>query len=78
MSDHRLPCGGIISLADIYTYGGFTFQWHSYCGPMKCRLSDGDPHRGREGEKFYAAAQAWRDLPPEERERYRWRPPARD
>lgn len=61
---------GIVTFADIYTFGGFTFEWHSFCGPMKCR-KDGEPSEARAGARFYDAAAKWHKLPKVERETYR-------
>jgi hypothetical protein len=63
--------GALIHLADIYCYKGFIFEWHSYCGPMKCK-KNGDGSNARCGDKFYAAADEWRKLPKAKREKYRW------
>lgn len=59
-----------VAFAKIYVYRGFTFEWHNYCGPMKCK-ANGDPSGAKAGKKFYAAAQEWWELPENEREKYR-------
>lgn len=70
MGCHPLPGGGIITLADIFHYKGFTFEWHAFCGPMKCRR-DGEPHKGPSGKRFYEVVTEWHSLPKAEREKYR-------
>lgn len=69
MSCVRIP-GGIVSVADIYHFEGFTFEWHYWCGPMKLR-KDGEPSKASCGNRFYDATARWRALPKEEREKYR-------
>jgi hypothetical protein len=61
---------GIIHIADIYHYRGFTFEWHHYCGPMKCR-KNGDASDAQAGPKFFRAVASWEKLPKSKREKYR-------
>ena len=59
-----------ITLADIYRYRGFHFEFHPYCGVNKVRASDYS-HTPRMGRKFWKAVEAWLKLPPSKRERTR-------
>lgn len=68
MSCHRI-LGGIVCIADRYHFEGFTFEWHHYLGPTRLR-KDGEPAK-RQGNKFYAAAQRWFNLPKKQREKFR-------
>lgn len=61
---------GIITLADIYEYGGFVFEFHKYCGPCKLRKSDWEP-AARQGLKFWRTIDRWIELPDEEKEETR-------
>lgn len=63
---------GVIHLADIYTFKGFTFEFHRYCGPMRCR-KDGDPFKrpAINAPKFYAAVEEWEKLTKEQKEETR-------
>jgi hypothetical protein len=73
MGAHHFNSGGmigIIHLADIFCYGGFTFEWHDYLGPVKCR-KDGEPSNAKSGKKFYAAVMKWYAFPESKREKYR-------
>ncbi len=70
MSCHRMPGGGIVTLADIYHYKGFTFQWHGYLGPFKCRR-DGEPSKTKEGDRFYDTVAEWSHPPKRKREQFR-------
>jgi hypothetical protein len=65
-------CRGIIHLADIYRYRGFTFEFHRYCGPMLCR-SDMEPAKRQPGarSRFWPVLERWQKLPPSKRERTR-------
>lgn len=57
---------GIVHLADIYRYKGFTFEFHRYCGPVKLVGQNLEPTK-REGKKFYAAVAEWEKLTPKEK-----------
>ena len=65
----KLKDGFLCVSGSTYQYGGFTFEWHSYFGPIKLK-KDGDPAE-RQGRKFFTAAERWRKLPKKEREKYR-------
>lgn len=74
MSDHFLRdengrCHTIITMANIYTYEGFIFEFHNFCGPMKLK-KDWEP-AAREGRKFYAMISRWCKLTKEEKEQTR-------
>ena len=56
---------GIMTVADIYHYRGFTFESHRYLGPQKLK-KDFDP-ASRMGRKFYKAFAEWDKLTPEEK-----------
>jgi len=59
-----------LTLADIYRYRGFTFEFHWYCGPHKVRASDFKPSP-RMGRKFWKAVEAWSKLSKSKKERTR-------
>ena len=61
---------GIITLADIYEYEGFVFEFHRYCGPCKLRKSDWEP-AAKTGRKFYATLDRWLALTDEQKEETR-------
>jgi hypothetical protein len=58
------------TLADIYHYRGFTFEFHWYCGARKVRSSDFNlsPRMGR---KFWMAVEAWSMLSKSKKEKTR-------
>ena len=69
MAAHRFQtdnCIGIVTLADIYEFEGFTFEFHRYLGPTKLR-KDFEP-AARAGKKFYDAVARWQKLTSEEQE----------
>lgn len=71
MSDHFLHdekgrCHTVISFSNIYEYGGFIFEFHSFCGPVKLK-KDWSPS-AREGRKFYRVIDAWLQLSKAEQE----------
>ena len=75
MSDHfmrdetgRVTC--VMTLANIYRYGGFTFELHYYCGPAKL-TKNGDP-AARQGRKFFKAIDEWLKLTDEQKEQTRF------
>jgi hypothetical protein len=75
MGCHKLktPDGkinGIITLADIYEYGGFVFEFHKFCGPCKLRKSDWNP-AARQGRKFWKMLNRWIRLSEKEKEKTR-------
>jgi hypothetical protein len=70
MSDHFLRdetgrCHTILSVANVYTYEGFTFEFHDYLGPNKLKKDGG--YAAREGKKFHATIHRWYLLTAEER-----------
>jgi len=70
MSDHIIRdekgrFDTIISMANIYEYGGFTFEIHRYCGPLKLN-KDWQP-AARMGRKFYSVYYEWHKLPDAEK-----------
>jgi hypothetical protein len=71
MSDHFLTdekgrCHTVITMANIYTYEGFIFEFHNFCGPCKLK-KDWEP-AAREGRKFYMMISRWCQLTKEEKE----------
>jgi hypothetical protein len=56
---------GIMTVADIYHYRGFTFESHPYLGPQR-RKKNFDP-ASRMGRKFYKVYDEWNQLTPEEK-----------
>lgn len=68
MGCHKFKFGesfGFITLADVYKYKGFTFEFHHYLGPVKLR-KDGEPAK-RQGRKFYKIVDEWEKLSKVER-----------
>lgn len=77
-----MPCipignGFICGFYPNVSYKGFLFEWHPYCGPMELeKLDDEDigeyyePTNKPSSDAFYEAAQEWRNLPEEEREKH--------
>ena len=51
---------GIMTLANIYHYKGFTFEAHPYLGPQKLK-KDHDP-ASRMGRKFFKVYDEWNQL----------------
>ena len=65
MSDHFIRdeqgrCHAIITMPNIYKYGGFIFEFHRACGPMKLK-KDWNP-AAREGRKFWKIIKEWSKL----------------
>lgn len=56
----------ILTLADIYHYKGFTFEFHRYLGPTKLK-KDGEI-AARTGRKFWKAFGEWFELTDEEKD----------
>jgi hypothetical protein len=72
MGCHCFKCGsghGILTLANIYQFGGFTFEWHSYLGPMKLRKKDFEPAKNT-GRTFYKMIDKWGKLSKNEQRKY--------
>jgi hypothetical protein len=63
---------GVIHLADIYHFEGYTFEWHHYCGPFLCRKNM-EPCKRQPGtrSKFWKALARWEKLPISEKEKTR-------
>ena len=62
MSDHFLTdeigrCHTVISMANIYEYKGFLFEFHRLCGPCKLK-KDWEP-AARQGLKFWKVIDEW-------------------
>lgn len=51
---------GVICLPNIYQYGGFTFEFHNYCGPIKLR-KDLEPAKNS-GRKFFKILDEWNKM----------------
>ena len=56
---------GIMTLANIYQYKGFLFEFHSYLGPQK--LKKNWDFASAMGRKFWKAFAEWNQLTPEEK-----------
>jgi hypothetical protein len=56
---------GIMTVANIYQFKGFTFESHRYLGPQRLK-KDFDP-ASRMGRKFFKAFAEWDKLTPEEK-----------
>jgi len=70
MSDHFLfdengRCHTIFTMANIYEYKGFVFEFHRYCGPCKLK-KDWEP-AAKMGRKFWKVWKEWDKLTPEEK-----------
>jgi hypothetical protein len=63
--DENNRVNGIMTVANIYQYRGFTFEVHRYLGPQKLK-KDYDP-ASRMGLKFYKAFAEWDKLSAEEK-----------
>ena len=63
---------GVIHLADIYRFEGYTFEWHYYCGPFLCRKNM-EPRKRQPGErsKFWQALARWEKLTKAKKEKTR-------
>lgn len=71
MSDHFIRdkqgrCHTIITMADIYSYGGFIFEFHRFCGPAKLK-KNWEPAK-RQGLAFYKVIDEWMRLTKAEQE----------
>ncbi len=63
---------GIVHLADVYQFGGYTFEFHRYCGPMLCK-KDMEPRERQPGarSKFWPVFEKWQGLDKEQQEETR-------
>ena len=65
-------CAGVIHLADIYACEGYTFEWHHYCGPFRCRKNGEPTLRQPMGRsKFWKMLERWEKLTKDEKEKTR-------
>jgi hypothetical protein len=72
MSCHRFEFNGghgIITLANVYQFKGFTFEWHDYLGPAQLRKDGGQ--RRRISKAFWPALDDWLKLSKKQREKTR-------
>lgn len=74
MSDHFLRdeqgrCHTIITMANIYEYDGFIFEFHKFCGP--CKLKKNWEPAACSGMKFYKTIDRWCQLTDKEKEKTR-------
>jgi hypothetical protein len=70
MGCHKIDSPGMrgwLCLPNIYQYGGFTFEWHRYLGPVKLRR-DFEPAK-REGRTFYSMLDRWTKFSEAEKKR---------
>jgi len=65
----RIKNGFICGNYPVYEYGGFRFEMHPHCGPVKLR-QDGTAAK-KTGKKFYEAVATWAQLYHGDRELYR-------
>ena len=64
-TDENNRVNGIMTLANIYQYKGFLFEFHSYLGPVKLKKNwDSAAAMGR---KFWKAYSEWDKLTAEEK-----------
>lgn len=61
---------GVVHLADIYRFEGYTFEWHNYLGPTLCRKNM-EPRKRQPGERsrFWPVLERWQKLPKRKREK---------
>ena len=64
-TDENNKVNGIMTLANIYQYKGFIFEFHSYLGPVKIKKNF-DPASAM-GRKFWKAFSEWDKLTKEEK-----------
>ena len=64
-TDENNKVNGIMTLANIYQYKGFLFEFHSYLGPVKVKKNF-DPASAM-GRKFWKMYSEWDKLTPEEK-----------
>ena len=56
---------GIMTLANIYQYKGFTFEFHIFLGPVK--VNKNFQPSARMGRKFYKVFEEWNKLTKDEK-----------
>mgnify|MGYP006891257536 CR=1 FL=1 len=64
-TDENNKVNGIMTLANIYQFKGFTFESHRYLGPQRLKKNF-DP-ASRMGRKFFQVYDEWNKLTPEEK-----------
>jgi hypothetical protein len=72
MSCHRFEINGvrgILTLPNVYEYGGFIFEYHAYLGPTK--LKKNLEFAQRQGIKFFNSVGEWEKLSKKEKEKTR-------
>lgn len=62
--------GGFVTVADIYSFEGFLFQWHDYLGPTPVHKRTFDLRKTVPGG-FWDMITRWQKLSKKEREKYR-------
>ena len=65
-------CQGVVHVADIYKFGGYTFEFHKYMGP--CLLNkDLEPRKGNIGmrSKFWNVFEEWTRMSEDKKEETR-------
>ena len=63
--DENNSVNGIMTVANVYQYKGFTFEYHSLFGPVKVNKTF-EPS-ARMGRKFYKAFSEWDKLTKDEK-----------
>lgn len=60
---------GVIYLSDIYTFEGYLFENHRYCGPFLC-TKKGEPKKRQPGvrSRFWGSFERWQKLTKDEKE----------
>ena len=61
---------GWVTIADVYEFEGFLFEWHSYLGPVPLNKRTKEP-RTRVPKGFWSMIDRWTELSDEEREGFR-------
>ena len=69
LRDDKGRCHTIVTMANIFQYKGFLFEFHHFLGPAKVN-KDFEPS-ARQGLKFYRAIDEWIKLSKEEKEETR-------
>jgi hypothetical protein len=70
MRDETGAVTAVVTLANIYEFRGFVFEFHPYLGPVKLRKSDHE-EAARTGRKFWKVFEEWDKLSKEEKEETR-------
>lgn len=73
MSCHKVTFNGgsgIICLANIFEFEGFTFEWHAFCGPTPVNKRTLDP-RKTIPHGFWRMISRWVKLTKAEQEKFR-------